>query len=488
MASVAVVSRSRVRWATPAAAFGSLLFPAGMFAWLLAHPAVDPSLVVPWQHFLMVTTVSLLAFGLAALLAIAAVQIAQYRVLFFCLGFMAMGGIFAVHGIDTPGILKTGADARYAGSVLGVSAYLSLFVPALFFAASYTPITAAFERRLPFSPAGWLIVVLATALCIYAGLALLSGEVLALLPFGTKPYSYGMAGTTIVLLLFAAGRQARAYLTSRLPLQGVLVVVFLLLAESQVVMVLGTVWKLSWWEYHGLMLVGVGLAFWSMAAQRTKGQSLRSLVEATLELEVKVGTELEHVDTIAALAAAVEARDENTRGHNLRVAELAVQIGRAMELPNDTLRTLARAGLLHDVGKIGIPDSILSKPGALDPQEWVVIKRHPEMGHAILARVDRLHHEAEIVIAHHERMDGSGYPRGLRGDQIPLEARILAVADTYDVLISDRPYRKAFDKEHGLRIVREECGTHLWEPAVRALFRSIGERWDDQPSSSSRAA
>jgi HD-GYP domain-containing protein (c-di-GMP phosphodiesterase class II) len=230
------------------------------------------------------------------------------------------------------------------------------------------------------------------------------------------------------------------------------------------------------------MLTGVGLSLWSVTAQRARGQSLRALMEATLELEVKVGQELEHVDTIAALAAAVEARDENTKGHNLRVAELAVQIGRAMELPNETLRTLARAGLLHDVGKIGIPDSILSKPGSLDADEWVVIKRHPELGHAILSRVEKLRHEAEIIVAHHERLDGSGYPRGLRGDQIPLESRILAVADTYDVLVSDRPYRKAFDRSRAIGILREECGTHLWEPAVRALLRSLGERWEDKPA------
>src|SRR5438045_2492505 len=366
------------------AGVGFILLPALVFGWLVAHPPIDLVVRVPLQHFYIVTAVSLLAFGLALLLAIAAMQIAQYRVLFLCLGFMAMGGVFAVHGLMTPGILGDADDVQYAGRIVGISAYLSLFVPALFFAASYTPITAAFERRLQFSPAGW--------------------------------------------------------------------------------------------------------AFGSRAMQRTKGQSLRSLVEAPMELEVKVGTELEHVDTIAALAAAVEARDENTRGHNLRVAELAVKIGRAMELPNDTLRTLARAGLLHDVGKIGIPDSILSKPGPLDPQEWVVIKRHPELGQAILSRVDRLRHESEIVIAHHERMDGSGYPHGLRGDQIPLEARILAVADTYDVLISDRPYRKAFDKERGFRILREECGTHLWEPAVRALFRSLGENWDDRPATQTLAA
>jgi len=479
MATGVVPPHPWIKKATPAAALGSLLFPAGIFAWLLAHPAGDPIIVVPWQHFLIVTVVSLLAFGLAGLLAIAAVQIAQYRVLFLCLGFMAMGGIFAVHGIDTPGILMGGQAGKFAGAVVGVSAYLSLFVPALFFAASYTPLTAAFERRLPFSPAGWLIVLLATALAIYGVLAVASTELIAHLPFGVKPYSTAMGLTTIALLLFSAWRQAVGYFVARLPLQGVLLLAFILLAEAQGIMMLGQVWRLSWWEYHVLMLLGVGLAVWSLAAQRAKGLSFRAVMEATLELEVKVGAELEHAESIAALTAAVEAKDENTRGHNTRVAELAVQIGRAMELPTDKLRTLARAGLLHDVGKIGIPDAILNKPGPLDPDEWTVIQRHPALGHEILLRVPSLHREAEIVIAHHERIDGSGYPRGLRGEQIPLEARILAVADTYDVLVSDRPYRQAFNNERAVRILREEAGTHLWEPAVRALLRSLGERVDD---------
>jgi HD-GYP domain-containing protein (c-di-GMP phosphodiesterase class II) len=480
MTAAGVAPRAWLKGLVPPALLGSLLFPAGIFAYLVAHPVADPSIIVPRQHFFIVTVVSLLAFGLAVLLAVAAVQIAQYRVLFLCLGFMALGGIFAVHGIDTPGILKTGADAKYAGGVLGVSAYLSLFVPAVFFAASYTPLTAAFERRLPFSPAGWLIVLLGTALAIYGALAVASTELIADLPFGVKPYSTVMGVTTIVLLLFSAWRQASSYLVARLPLQGVLVTSFILLAEAQVIMMLGHVWRLSWWEYHGLMLLGVGVAVWTLAAQQARGQSLRSVMEATLELEVKVGVELEHAESIAALAAAVEAKDENTKGHNTRVAELAVQIGRAMELPTDVLRTLARAGLLHDVGKIGIPDAVLNKPGPLDAAEWAVIKRHPALGHEILLRVPSLRREAEIVIAHHERIDGSGYPRGLRGEAIPLEARILAVADTYDVLISNRPYRQAFDNERAFRILREESGTHLWEPAVRALLRSLGEREDDR--------
>ncbi|MFN2465929.1 MAG: HD-GYP domain-containing protein [Candidatus Dormibacteria bacterium] len=108
---------------------------------------------------------------------------------------------------------------------------------------------------------------------------------------------------------------------------------------------------------------------------------------------------------------------------------------------------MARAGLLHDIGKLHIPDSILLKPGPLSDEELMVMKQHPEMGLDILARLGKFDEEAEVVIAHHERIDGSGYPRGLKGDQIPLGARILAVADTYDVLVSDRPYRRARTRE-----------------------------------------
>jgi HD-GYP domain-containing protein (c-di-GMP phosphodiesterase class II) len=458
----------------------AVLVPAAAFYWLLTHPTADARLVIPYQHFYLVSAVSLLAFGLAILLAIAALQIAQYRALFLALGFMALGGIYSVHGIDTPGVLLGGSAVPYAGRVVGISAYLSLFIPALFFAASFTPITATFERRLPFSPAGWIVVVLATAVGLYIAIALAGTQLLAQLPFAAKPYSYAMAGVTIALLLFATVRQAQAYLVTRLPMQGVLVVAFVLLAQASAQMALSAVWKLSWWEYHVVMLVGVGLAFWSLAMLRVKGQSLRTIVEATLELEIKVGTEMEQVETIRALAAAVEARDENTEGHNVRVAELAVRIGRELELP--------RSGLLHDVGKIGIPDAILSKPGPLTPDEWVTIKLHPQKGRDILRRVNRLSRESEIVIAHHERIDGAGYPRGLRGEDIPLEARIVAVADTYDVLVSNRPYRKARGQDQAIRILREESGTHLWPPAVEALLRSLAKRSDDHARGERRIA
>jgi HD-GYP domain-containing protein (c-di-GMP phosphodiesterase class II) len=225
-----------------------------------------------------------------------------------------------------------------------------------------------------------------------------------------------------------------------------------------------------------VLLEGVALALGALLLEHIAGRSLRTALETALELEIKVGVELETAETISALAAAVEAKDENTKGHNLRVAEWAVRIGREMSLPRPTLRILARAGLLHDVGKIGIPDAILAKPGPLDEAEWKVIKRHPDLGVEILARLGTLRREAVIVHAHHERMDGSGYPRALLGDQIPLEARIIAVADTFDVLTSDRPYRKAHSRSAAVKVLLEESGTHLYQPAVEALLRLLRQQ------------
>jgi putative nucleotidyltransferase with HDIG domain len=221
------------------------------------------------------------------------------------------------------------------------------------------------------------------------------------------------------------------------------------------------------------MLIAVALALRALALERVRGASLRVILEAALDLEVRADLEIEHVAEIATLAAAIEAKDRDTRGHTARVAELTVLIARELGMSAPSLRYLARAGLLHDIGKLQIPDEILTKPGPLTDEEWVVMKRHPEMGVAILTRIGKFEDEANVVMYHHERMDGSGYPEGLVGDAIPLGARILAVADTYDVVVSDRPYRKARTREQAVQIMLEERGVRLYAPAVDALLEIV---------------
>jgi HD-GYP domain-containing protein (c-di-GMP phosphodiesterase class II) len=166
------------------------------------------------------------------------------------------------------------------------------------------------------------------------------------------------------------------------------------------------------------------------------------------------------------------AKDREALGHNQRVAQLCVQIGRQLAMTTAELRVLARAGLMHDIGKLAIPDQILDKRAALDESEWTLMKAHPEIGLSILG--DGQSRRALLaVLYHHERLDGSGYPYGLGAEAIPIEARIVAVADTYDALTSDRPYRKARTQGEARRVLLDEASSRLDSRVVSAMFKAI---------------
>jgi putative nucleotidyltransferase with HDIG domain len=152
-------------------------------------------------------------------------------------------------------------------------------------------------------------------------------------------------------------------------------------------------------------------------------------------------------DTLLTLSSAIDARDPYTAGHSRRVANISLKIGKRLGLNKDILDTLEVAALLHDIGKIGIPDKILHKPSKLNDYEYSKIKEHPAIGVNILKNVKFLEDAVPIILYHHERLDGGGYPLGIKGDKIPLEARIIAVADSYDAMVSDRPYRKGLHED-----------------------------------------
>jgi putative two-component system response regulator len=156
------------------------------------------------------------------------------------------------------------------------------------------------------------------------------------------------------------------------------------------------------------------------------------------------------------LALTIEARDPSTNGHCERLAALSVQLGRALALPPEDLEALHRGGYLHDVGKIGVPDAVLLKPGPLTPEEFELMKRHPDIGDSLCAPLQSLRRVRPIVRGHHERIDGSGYPEGLRGDEVPLLAQIVGVVDVYDALTSARSYRPAWPQEDAINYLREE--------------------------------
>jgi putative two-component system response regulator len=157
-----------------------------------------------------------------------------------------------------------------------------------------------------------------------------------------------------------------------------------------------------------------------------------------------------------ALAMTIEARDPTTNGHCERLSTHAVVLGRALGLPGEDLEALHRGGYLHDVGKVGVPDSVLLKPGKLTPDEFALMKRHPDIGDMLCAPLQSLQDVRPIIRGHHERLNGSGYPQGLRGDEVPLLAQIVGIVDVYDALTSNRPYRPALSGEEAARHLMDE--------------------------------
>ena len=185
------------------------------------------------------------------------------------------------------------------------------------------------------------------------------------------------------------------------------------------------------------------------------------------------------------LSSALDIRDRMTHRHARRVARMSAFVARELKLPDDQVLEIEYAAALHDIGKIGVADGILRKAAPLDHDEWQEMKRHSELGYQILNGIDFLRSAAEIVYAHHERYDGTGYPRGLTGDEIPLEGRIVAVVDVYDALTSDRPYRAALPRAEAAALLREGSGTQFDARVVDVFLAAVG---GEQAATSPRQA
>lgn len=201
--------------------------------------------------------------------------------------------------------------------------------------------------------------------------------------------------------------------------------------------------------------------------ERKVAEKTRALTRALEEMEATYDA------TIEVLGAALDYRDSETEGHCERVTRYTVALAEAMGCTPEQVRQIERGAYLHDLGKIGVPDSILLKPDKLTAEEWVVMRSHAEKGYLMLKDIAFLEEAAEIVYAHQERFDGSGYPRGLKGDEIPMGARIFAVADTLDAMTTDRPYRRALSFEQSVEEVIRYSGRQFDPQCVEAFVRIV---------------
>lgn len=206
---------------------------------------------------------------------------------------------------------------------------------------------------------------------------------------------------------------------------------------------------------------------------------LRARIRTHLALVQRGEVERTRLEVIRRLGRAAEFKDNETGRHVIRMSHYSRLIAEALGASATYCDTLLAAAPMHDIGKIGVPDAILLKPGKLDEAEWAVMRQHPQMGADIIGEDPSplLRMARTIALQHHEKWDGSGYPQGLRGEAISAEARIVAVADVFDALTSERPYKPAWPREQALQWLREQSGRHFWPEAVQALQNRLSEVW-----------
>ncbi|MDD5553962.1 MAG: HD domain-containing protein, partial [Candidatus Omnitrophica bacterium] len=210
--------------------------------------------------------------------------------------------------------------------------------------------------------------------------------------------------------------------------------------------------------------------------KKEAGTRTTSPYEEVSVLKRKISKLSERVDRVVlesmyAFSKSMEARDNYTAEHAEEMSTLVLRLGKKIGLDKEMLSNLERGAILHDIGKIGISDAILRKKGKLTPEEYETIKMHPKIGAEIIRAVHFLQDVVPVVLHHHEKWDGTGYPSGLKGKEIPLLARIVGIADVYQALISERPYRKAYSKKEALKILKDEAGTHFEKDLVDIMVK-----------------
>jgi len=207
----------------------------------------------------------------------------------------------------------------------------------------------------------------------------------------------------------------------------------------------------------------------------TRLNRYRKLINERSKLELAHSKLISAYDaTIEGWSRAMDLRDKETEGHSQRVTQLTLKLAKAAGMNEEELIHVRRGALLHDMGKLGVPDSVLHKPAKLNDEEWGLMRQHPQLAYDMLYPIEYLRPALDIPYCHHEKWDGSGYPRGLKGEQIPIAAQIFAIVDVWDALTSDRPYRLAWQKEETLKYIKDQSDKHF-DPSVVNLFFQIVE-------------
>jgi hypothetical protein len=418
-------------------------------------------------HFVGVGISALCATAVSLALTIVGVRRNDGRVVLIGTGFTVMSALLAIHGLATPGVL------------IGMNGVLALTGAATLPAgAAVLALSAAPPLRQPRNM-GPLLALQAFSFITVFFLGFIGLAVPHVVPSVPAPGSDpAWAALVLGAALFAIllWRALKTYLLTRRGADLVVVIGIAWLTAALPPALLMNYMQLGWWLGHLFELVGIIAVGVAVAIDLFRSAQSRSLVgdlragELVAEEEAFLGAR------VRALTQLLADKDESTEEHTRRVAMRAVQVGEELGLPPGRLRDLAIGGLLHDIGKLSVPERILKKPGALDDEEFAAIKLHPGRGVKLLRELGgfgpTIH---ELVHSHHERLDGTGYPRGLNGTELSLDTRILTVCDVYDALVSPRVYRDAWSHDDALALLHKDTGTAFDERCVAALERVLAK-------------
>jgi HD-GYP domain-containing protein (c-di-GMP phosphodiesterase class II) len=441
-----------------------LVAPTALMAGLRAFPHLDVLFESVTFHLIVVSAIAGCALVVAMLTAVTAARSRQPAMVLLACGCVAVGVLLLGHGLTTPGVWSRPFNpwvGRFP--VLAMAAFAACLGAALGHGSSFVLRTIA---RWPRVFLGAVVAVLV------GGSAIITARpdtVLASPLPAEETVTHAVLIVSALVLLLTGAVHWRRWRLGRDRVELALVLACWLSVDAIVAFEVGPLWRVSWWDYHAYLLTGFGSAAWAVLAGYRRTRSAETALAS-----ISVRDPMEHItrgypEALHALVGEVEAKDRYTHGHSARVADLSTKIGLHMGLDPDTLRGLSQGAILHDIGKLTVPDHVLNKPGSLSDEEWVWVRSHPVSGWELVNRAPSLHDALDVVRHHHERWDGSGYPDRLVREEIPLTARIGAVADVWDALTSDRAYRPAWPADEALPYIVAGQG-HLFDPQCVEAF------------------
>jgi HD-GYP domain-containing protein (c-di-GMP phosphodiesterase class II) len=415
-------------------------------------------------HFWAVGISALVATVAGFALAIAGKRRGDARPALVGTAFTVMGALLVVHGLATPYFLvgQNGVASLTGAATLPVGgAILAL---------------AAFPTVREHRNVRWIIWVQAVLMAGVVTLGVLALTFPAFVPDVPDPMSAPAIATLVLGAAFyglVGLRALRTVILARRAADLLVLVGIVWLAASLVPALTQDYKTLGWWLGHFLEVGGILVVAAPVALDLMRAAPSRPLAGDLRGAELVAAEEAYLGSQVGALTKLLAEKDEYTEGHTRRVALLAVEVGEELGVPAGRLRELAIGGLLHDIGKLSVPDEILTKPGPLDDDEFAVVRRHPDRGDILLGQLGFSARVRQLVRSHHERLDGKGYPDGAADATLSLETRVLTVCDVYDALRSNRVYRAAWSHERAIRLLHEETGAAFDARCVAALERVL---------------